>query len=294
MSAETSREGEADSSTDADDKDFSRKTCPNCKKRYAQTTDLTRHMRSCCPDELHECPTCEKLYFSPTGVKQHHARTHGESIAYTTTSCSHCGAEIEVEDCWIERQDNHFCDRSCSASWQENRVEKTCDVCSDSFEVIQFREDSATCCSEECRIEKTRRITGEERYNYKTRTYECQECGDTVERSPSMVYSKDRVFCTDRCFDEHRRNGYDQYYGRNWVKQRQKALKRDQYRCQACGTTASELHRNPDVHHLKPINWYKKNFDEPEWWKRGNRLDNLVVYCRPCHRRWEGIPLRPI
>lgn len=289
-----SASGKADSSTNANGKEFSRQVCPECSKSYSETTDLTRHMRSCCPSQLHGCPSCDKRFYSTTGVKQHHARTHGESIAYTTTDCDQCGADIEVEDCIIEQQEHHFCDRECSSKWQENRVEKECEVCGVVFDVIKFREDTATCCSRECRIEKTRLITDEERYNYKTQSYECKECGDTVERSPSMVCSEDRVFCSDDCFNEFRRNGYEQYYGKNWNKQRRKALKRDQYRCQVCGKTPVDLYREPDVHHLKKIEWYKERYDEPVWWQKGNRIDNLVTYCQSCHAKWEGIPLRPI
>lgn len=289
-----SASGEADSSTSADDKDLSRPTCEECGKSYGETTDLTRHMRSCCPSKLHPCPSCDRRFYSTTGVKQHHSRTHDESIAYAITDCDYCGSEIEVEDCWMEKQEHHFCDRDCSSSWQEKRVQKTCKICGVSFEVIEYRNDTATCCSRKCRIEKTRQITGEERYNYNTKEYECAECGSVVKRSPSMVYSESRVFCDDDCFNEHRRNGYEQYYGRNWNEQRRKALKRGQYRCQACGKTAAELYREPDVHHLKPINWFKSNYSEPTWWEEANKLSNLVTYCPPCHREWEGVPLRPL
>ncbi|QAS68872.1 eukaryotic-like five-Zn-finger DNA-binding protein [Haloferax tailed virus 1] len=285
--------GGANGSSDADDKDLSRPICPNCKKSYSQTTDLTRHMRSCCPSNLVPCPTCDKRYYSETGVKQHHARTHGESISHTVTNCDYCGEEIEVEDCWFEKQEHHFCDRDCSSSWQEKRVEKECDVCSEPFEVIAFRKDTATCCSRECRIEKTRKITGEERYNYSTKEYECVECGGSVERSPSMVHSIDRIFCSDDCYDEHRRTGYTNYYGANWYQQRAKALRRDQHRCQDCGVTSADLPREPDVHHIHPITRYKNSYDEPEWWERANRLENLITLCQSCHGKWEGIPLKP-
>jgi len=239
------------------------------------------------------CPTCGKVCSSDLGVKQHHSRTHGESLTKQTKPCDHCGKEITVNDYEIKRQEHHFCDRDCSYSWQENRVELECEICGESYEIIEFEADTSTCCSKECRIEKTRQITGNGRYNYKTKEYACVECGDTVQRSPSMVYSEDRVFCGDKCFDIHRRNGYVQYYGRNWNRQREKAIIRDQCRCQVCGKTAADLYREPDVHHLKPLQWFKENYDEPEWWERGNHLNNLVTFFPPCHREWEGIPVRP-
>jgi len=228
------------------------------------------------------------------GLKQHHSRTHGESLTENTKPCDYCGEEITVRDYELERQENHFCDRECSAAWQEKRVINTCDICDSEFEVIASRDDTAKYCSSECRVEATREITGDERYNYNSSEYDCAECGTTVTRSPSMVYSEDRVFCSDRCFDEYRRNGYEQYYGRNWNEQREKALKRDQYRCVDCGKTAAQLYREPDVHHRTPIKQFKSSLPEPDWWQRGNRLENLITLCPPCHRKWENIPVQPV
>ena len=257
-----SASGEADVSTESDGKEFS-------------------------------CPSCSRSFGSEMGLNQHHSRTHGESLKKHTKPCDNCGDEITVHDFELKRQDHHFCGRSCSSEFQKDRTEKLCEICGEQFEIIPFEKDTAKYCSSECRIEATRRITGEERYNYKTQEYDCSECGSTVERSPSMVYSKDRVFCSNRCFDEHRRNGYEQYYGRNWNRQRRKALRRDQYRCVDCGLTAKDLYREPDVHHRKPIGKFKEKFSEPEWWERGNRIENLVTLCPSCHRKWERWPVQP-
>lgn len=72
---------------------------------------------------------------------------------------------------------------------------------------------------------------------------------------------------------------YDLDYGKNWIKQRKKALIRDNYTCQKCGKTAKELGKNPDVHHKKPIRTFSK--DEIE--SKANDLDNLITLCRSCH-----------
>jgi len=77
------------------------------------------------------------------------------------------------------------------------------------------------------------------------------------------------------------------YYGPDWNDTiRPQVRERDNYRCQACGVDESDLRRELDVHHIVP----KDKFGTLEL---ANRLSNLVAFCRPCHRKWEGIPLRP-
>lgn len=87
------------------------------------------------------------------------------------------------------------------------------------------------------------------------------------------------------------KGGSIDYYGPNWIKQRKKTLKRDQYRCQRCRKHQPELEMCPDVHHRKKMRWYKNNYDKSEWYEKSNDLDNLITLCRSCHREWEGIPL---
>lgn len=74
------------------------------------------------------------------------------------------------------------------------------------------------------------------------------------------------------------------YYGANWYEQSRAARDRDGNTCQVCGHSPGG--KNLDVHHIQPL----RTFDEPE---QANRLGNLITLCRPCHRKWEGIPLRP-
>lgn len=73
-------------------------------------------------------------------------------------------------------------------------------------------------------------------------------------------------------------------YGENWDEQRAAALEQDDHTCQACGASGDDTLL--DVHHIRPL----KTFESPE---DANTLDNLVVFCRSCHRKWEGIPLTP-
>ena len=80
------------------------------------------------------------------------------------------------------------------------------------------------------------------------------------------------------------------YYGTEWEEKREKAIQRDDEKCQLCGIHrdehqdkhGSDLH----VHHIKPAN-------EFDMVSEAHSLDNLVTLCRSDHNRWEGIPLRP-
>jgi predicted HNH restriction endonuclease len=44
--------------------------------------------------------------------------------------------------------------------------------------------------------------------------------------------------------------------------------------------------RKLHVHHIIPARQFKNA-------QRRNRTDNLITFCVSCHRRWEGIPLKP-
>ena len=78
--------------------------------------------------------------------------------------------------------------------------------------------------------------------------------------------------------------GFTGYYGPSWIKQRNKCLKRDDYRCRVCDSENSIKNWNPDVHHIKP----SKDWDIEAKHKNMNDLDNLVSLCRKCHMKFEG------
>jgi len=85
-----------------------------------------------------------------------------------------------------------------------------------------------------------------------------------------------------------RKDSYTAYYGETWEKQRQRALKRDNFECTECGLTQEE-HRERDdlfgnglhVHHIEPA----KEF---ETYEEANKLSNLKTLCANCHREHEN------
>ena len=68
------------------------------------------------------------------------------------------------------------------------------------------------------------------------------------------------------------------YYGPNWLAQRDKARARDGYRCQACGVL--EQGRSHDVHHKVPFRTFAS-------YRQANQLSNLATLCPRCHHRVE-------
>lgn len=74
------------------------------------------------------------------------------------------------------------------------------------------------------------------------------------------------------------KGGYEPYYGPNWLSQRMKAFRRDNFQCCECGKNGVKL----DVHHKIPFRFFgRQNYIE------ANRLSNLITLCMKCHRKAE-------
>lgn len=127
-------------------------------------------------------------------------------------------------------------------------------------------------------------------------TTECDYCGDEITVKRVKFEKHDHSFCDRHChgkFLAESRNceiGGSINYGPLFDENREKALKRDQYRCQGCGMTdqkhREEYGRSLTMHHISRKHWP----DDPE---EHHRLENLVTLCNSCHPYWEGIPVRP-
>ncbi|MCE7987962.1 MAG: DUF1998 domain-containing protein [Caldilinea sp. CFX5] len=76
-------------------------------------------------------------------------------------------------------------------------------------------------------------------------------------------------------------------YGPNWQEQRQRVRTRDHYRCTQCGSHEPPG-RQHDVHHLVPFRTFGYVAGFNEHYREANRLENLVLVCRTCHRRLES------
>ena len=218
-------------------------------------------------DKEFSCPTCDRDGFkSWSGVKIHHSKIHDESIAGIEVSCDYCNSKFRRKKHRLEENENQFCDQRCQGDyyrevmkpceaprWKGGKVTKECLICGDEFESRPNRNKKM--CSRKCHGKYiSQRQSGEGHPNWK--------------------------------------GGKVNYYGRNWQQQRTKARERDKRECQICGVIEEDLGRELDVHHITPVRKFKEQHGQ-EWWKRANKLDNLISLCPSCHQTWEGIPLRP-
>jgi endogenous inhibitor of DNA gyrase (YacG/DUF329 family) len=220
-------------------------------------------------------------------------------------NCTTCGDTVERIP--SKADGNNFCSRDCYHEWkrtdwepESGKVAVECEQCGDDFQVYPYREDSARFCSRECKDNhmKGKSGAGTPAFSGAKEEYECDNCGATFKTYPYH----DTAHCSDECYRESLqakytgegnpvwRGGRVDNYGPNWQAQRERALERDGYTCQDCGTHADEMERSPDVHHKKRLGWFKEEYDAPEWYERGNQVDNLVTLCPSCHmkREWSA------
>ncbi len=75
-------------------------------------------------------------------------------------------------------------------------------------------------------------------------------------------------------------------YGPNWQEQRARVRQRDGYRCTNC-QAPEPPGRQHDVHHRVPFRTFGYVPGLNEHYLLANRLENLTLLCRNCHRRQE-------
>jgi len=291
MSAETSPAGEARSDSNPDDKESSV-----------------------------ECPTCGRDDFaSQRGMKWHHSVKHDESIVGDLVECECCGKEFRAKEYRKENVDVLTCSNECKGkmlsenyngdnhwSWK-NRVKRKCSTCGKVIELRPSRVKNSKnyYCDINCKRQGgAHRSTGENHPRWKEDshiTVNCDQCNGEFE---TVAYNP-RRFCSSKCESKWRSESQKgennnrwidntlDYYGPNWCPQRRKARKRDHYSCQVCGRDERQLGKIPSCHHVTKLRHYRDKYDAPEWYERGNRLDNLILLCEEHHKKWEGIPLRP-
>lgn len=252
-------------------------------------------------DKTPPCPTCGEDGFSSLQyVRIHHTRVHDERIP-ETKECEICDDDFEILP--SQRETRPTCSHGCKSklysekemlSGEENpawveRIEKTCDWCEDTYEVLPSRTDRTRFCGRECRSEwRSVAVSGKNHYLWKEKVaVECEHCGGTIEVRPSKASST--RFCSRRCQADWRsenrsgansplwNGGVPDYYGKHWSRHRS-IVKQHYQVCQICedDETTSLL----DVHHYTAYKRHDSNIV-------ANRLDNLVLLCRECHKSVE-------
>lgn len=256
-----------------------------------------------------QCPTCDETFPTEHGLKCHHTHVHGESLVRETDSCAQCGAEVEYLPSIYEAK-NRFCNDDCWGEFLNEGVEAICKLCGECYSIPPSKEDETNFCSNECQNEWMRtsnKNRGKNHPNWNSIVIECTWCGDGFPRAPSSV--NDHNFCSASCGREwrkdvfreenhpHWKGGNDGFYGPNWRAQRQKALERDNYACQACGMDADEHNDVYDmdihVHHIVRKEAFRQDDGSLDF-ERANSRSNLATLCAKHHLQAERMaPLYP-
>lgn len=230
------------------------------------------------------CPTCNKDLETEAGMKSHHKKVHGDSIAGKLVDCANCGDSVRKIPAHVRKYENHFCSDECMSEFRKSRVRLECSYCEEEFSVVPSRLDEGRkYCSRECFCKNEKEIRRE--------TVQCAQCGEEKEIWKSMINRRDKHFCNKQCEGEwisENRTGENnpryveggRYYGENWQKARRAALERDGHECIECGKGREEQYaktgRDLNVHHITPI----RKFDNPS---NANGLENLETLCSKCH-----------
>lgn len=231
--------------------------------------------------------------------------------------CRICGDEVEKYGSEVS-EDRTFCSQSCMQVWRaqeysgENHArwkggdrEADCEVCGTTVLRNQYQLDRSEniFCSKECHGQwKSEHQTGDANpsWNGGMVIVECSHCSAEFEKVPARVERSEEHFCNIECkgewLSEHWtgenspvwKGGWEEYYGDNWLEQRQRAIEQADGKCRNCGLTQDEHYdeygTDLHVHHVVPF----REFGDPE---KANELTNLVVLCHSCHQEWEGLPV---
>lgn len=213
-----------------------------------------------------ECPTCGRDDFkSAQGMKNHHAKTHGESIAGELVECDYCGDEFRKPTAKIARNDMVFCSKKCQHDW---------------FGEMAVDEQHPGWSGGKI-------------------TIECEYCGSPTEKHPWQMEGKGHLFCSRKCCWSWRSEnlvgenhpdweGGQFPYGAGWNPAKREEVRKSQNRrCAGCRTHERDCRTRLPVHHIQPA----RSFDDAE---ARNAESNLVALCQTCHNEWEQMaPLRP-
>lgn len=254
----------------------------------------------------YECPSCDRVFDTSRGRSVHHSSVHDARLPNRT--CAQCG------DRFHSSYQKKYCSENClsaaqpyagtnNPNYQNKAVETDCELCGHEFTYYPSNKAGKFCAdcvqTRDWRTPPTHvteDLDGERHPNWaggKT-VIECVVCGETVERYPSNI-NGEVTLCSRDCQHEwlsaefegeghpNWQGGPSTDYGSGWNRVRAQALERDGYECRLCGKGADAIGRNPDVHHIVPVRWFREREGVAE--SAAHSLDNVVSLCVTCHRR---------
>lgn len=115
----------------------------------------------------------------------------------------------------------------------------------------------------------------------------CGYCGKPMKIIPSRYKDNEVNYCSVSCMakDYTRRfsgenspswKGGKKHYTGFWQRQRDKARRRDLFKCRVCGITEKSLGKELSVHHIRKYRLFSNK-------ERANSINNLVCLCPTCH-----------
>ena len=253
--------------------------CINCKKPFT----ITRKKR------------IESAKFCSFECKSQYSKIQLE--------CFNCGKIFERHKGIIRSRESkkYFCSFDCylqntkkNGSWNKgiNLVEVTCDWCGNKiikpFSILKQYKNHF-CCKTCYNQWMSKNQVGEKSHSWKQKEVVCDYCKKYFSRAPSRIKLYNHHFCNKTCKSkwmsenlsgENNHNWIGNNInsrGSNWRIQKERALGRDEYTCQRCGSTEALC-----VHHIFPFGFFGL-----EDYKLANQLENLITCCKSCHGKLE-------
>jgi hypothetical protein len=215
-------------------------------------------------------------------------------------TCLHCGTEFDKSDTEIRKSPNHFCNRSCAASYNNKKYPKcklktiTCTHCGNPVDRKNYKDQRIVCSSckskqKEELDQRTIRQTRKRGPNLPKRY--CTQCNKEISRDPSRNKSGICIDCTHNSTKEKTKNTPIKKYREtssvkdkhpSWAHAHVRAFCRSWNKsltkqpCQNCG-----YDKHIELCHIKPVSSYP----DEALIKEVNDPSNLLVLCRNCH--WE-------
>ena len=205
--------------------------------------------------------------------------------------CQCCGVDFERDLCpaHLKRNPPKFCSRKCRDEFRRTGVHLVCVQCGKKFYrkayMADWSKERGPFCGFDCYGQwQSANCRSENNPNYNPdarKVFQCSWCGQEFERRILDHGRNDsgsgNAFCSRDCFQEYAKKHYPAYSyhwsSKTWKRVRLKALERDNYSCQHCGSAEDLV-----VHHIVAFADYNGN-------PSAHELDNLVTLCRACHHR---------
>lgn len=189
--------------------------------------------------------------------------------------CEVCGNEFSLSP---SKSGRRFCSKSCFYvhRFKDFNISRNCSHCGTPIKTTLWKlaNRKHLFCSFKCRCEAQKNRDA----------IPCENCGTTFFKRISQKSRTKHHFCCHKCSEEfHVGNNHMMFiggvnYGREWRFISQLVRMRDKV-CKRCSKTKEENGRELDVHHVVPfVNFgYERRME-------AHRYENLITYCRSCHK----------